>query len=240
LLYVIHIGGDFMSGRFFSAPLIIATATLLRAPLERTQSLALGALFVIVGLSSPTPPPLSGVAAEGRTGSKVEVVRNRVVDERRYYHADTGLLTADRERAMPGGPYRDVLARAGERGIIVTKLGMRGFLARPDTVLIDGYGLTDPFLARMPYPPELIKSNWTVGHFKRPKPEGYVESVKSGENLLKDPKLARFYAQTQLITTGPLWSTARLRAIWRLNTGQYDAWTKGQAGSLEVEQDDDL
>jgi arabinofuranosyltransferase len=220
VIYVISIGGDFMAGRFFSAPVVVATATVLRMRVERSTSMALAALLVLAGWAGPTPPPLSGFEAEGHAGVKVVKRRYRIMDERRYYHSELGLLTADRLRPMPGGVYRRAERFAGQRGVMTPKIGMSGFLAGPEATLIDPYALTDPFLARLPFPAGEIKPDWTIGHFKRPKPAGYNESVQNGDNRLEDPKLAKFYDQMMLITTGPLWSSARLRAIWRLNTGR--------------------
>jgi len=227
IAYVVSIGGDFMAGRFLSAPLVAASATLLRARLDERLSLVLCALFALVGYLGPSPPPVSGAAAEHLTHAKVPVKQYRITDERRYYYHDTGLLTADRVHAMPSGKYWDILESAGKRGVVLGKIGMRGFIAGPSVTIIDVFALADPFLARLPHPPIPPHSEWTVGHFKRPLPKGYVESVKQDKNVLRDPQLAKFYDHMQLITTGSLWSGKRLRAIWRLNTGQYDALVRG-------------
>jgi arabinofuranosyltransferase len=86
-------------------------------------------------------------------------------------------------------------------------------------------------LARLPaFEPE-PRSDWKAGHVKRPIPEGYQETIESGENRLRDPKLARLYDQMQLITSGPLWSWPRLVAIWRLNTGRLAKLARGAQGA---------
>jgi arabinofuranosyltransferase len=66
-----------------------------------------------------------------------------------------------------------------------------------------------------------------------------LATVETGQNQLKDPKLAKLYDQIQLITTGPLWSWHRLQAIWKLNTGQFNKLTRGAQGenAPEVEID---
>jgi len=230
LAYVISIGGDFMAGRFFTAPLAIAAVGVLRMQAERSTLLALAGVFAFAGWIAVTPPPFSAVAAEGRTSdAKLERRRYRVTDERRYYHADTGLLTADRVRSMPGGDgpvARDAAALAHTRGNVLPKLGMRTFLAGPDAYVIDPQALVDPFLARLSFPAKARKPDWTAGHFKRPIPNGYAESIRAEKNLLEQPQLAKFYDKMQLITTGPLWSRERLHAIWQLNTGQLAALSR--------------
>ncbi len=47
-------------------------------------------------------------------------------------------------------------------------------------------------------------------------------TLRTGTNQIKDPGLAAYYDQLALITRGPLFSRARLVAIWRMNTGQFD------------------
>jgi arabinofuranosyltransferase len=107
---------------------------------------------------------------------------------------------------------------------------MRAFLAGANAALIDPFALTDPFLARLPSLAKESDEDWTTGHWKRPIPDGYRETVETGSNRLADAKLARLYDAMQLITTGPLWSLARFRAILRLNTGQLDWLAKGATG----------
>ena len=70
-------------------------------------------------------------------------------------------------------------------------------------------------------------AHWRVGHYERNIPPGYLETLKSGTIQIKDPGLAAFYQQLSLITRGPLWSSARLRAIWEMNTGQDKALLAG-------------
>ena len=232
LVYLGYIGGDFMAGRFFSVPVVAASVVLLRSDHDRATSLMLAALLGLIGWAGPAAPMWSGAATEGRTGAQVELLRYRVMDERRFYFPETGLLTADRMRDMPGGRFhRGGMQLRGKRGVVVVQLGMRSFLAGAEAALIDPFALSDPFLARLPaFEPE-PRSDWKAGHVKRPIPEGYQETIESGQNRLRDPKLARLYDQMQLITSGALWSWARLAAIWRLNTGQLAKLARGAQGA---------
>jgi arabinofuranosyltransferase len=225
LMYIVWIGGDFMAGRFFSVLTVTACAIVLRTRLERVTGIVAAVVLGLAGMAAPAPPVFSGVEAEGRPGAKVELQQHRVMDERRFYHKETGLMTADSERAMPSGRFRkDGEKLHGARGKVVGQIGMRAFIAGHDAVLIDPYALTDPYLARLPAVYDRAnQKKWTAGHWKHGLPEGYVESVISGKNQITERKRARLYDSMQLITTGPLWSRARLQAIWRLNTGQLAA-----------------
>jgi hypothetical protein len=50
---------------------------------------------------------------------------------------------------------------------------------------------------------------WVIGHFQRDVPEGYVETVETGTNLLADPDLAAYYEHLRVIVADPLWSRHR-------------------------------
>jgi len=50
-------------------------------------------------------------------------------------------------------------------------------------------------------------------------PDGYLASLRSGENRLTSPRLRELYDNLQLITRGPLFTEARWAAIWRMNAG---------------------
>ena len=98
-------------------------------------------------------------------------------------------------------------------------VGFLGYYAGPDVHIIDRNGLTDPLLARLPV---RDPADWRIGHFRRNVPDGYIETLRSGQNQIHDPALAAYYDALVTITRGPLWDGARWRAIWRMNTGFYD------------------
>jgi hypothetical protein len=67
-------------------------------------------------------------------------------------------------------------------------LGARGILGGPSVHIIDPCGLTDPFLASIPYRSRDFE--WRAGHFHREIPEGYIEAVAQRDaNLLSDESL---------------------------------------------------
>lgn len=63
---------------------------------------------------------------------------------------------------------------------------------------------------------------WYHGHWYRHVPAGYVESLETGRNVIRDRDLARLYDVLRLVTRGPLFGAGRLEAIWELNVGRYD------------------
>lgn len=111
-------------------------------------------------------------------------------------------------------------------------LGYYGFFAGSIPYIVDGYGLTDPLLSRL-YPDirfdivlgtfgmEPRAKPWRIGHFPRKLPEGYLESLKTGQNQITDTNLSQYYEHLKWAVRGNIWSKARFREIWRLNTGYY-------------------
>jgi hypothetical protein len=95
-------------------------------------------------------------------------------------------------------------------------------------------GLTDALLARLPIwrdgaflapqePPPGMALPWRIAHFRRPIPDGYLETLASGENRLASPALRECWEQLALITRAPLLAPGRLRAILRAQLGSCGA-----------------
>lgn len=222
LAYAVRIGGDFMSGRFFSAPLLLAAILVSRSPAFRHGPAAAVALALVlaVGWAGRTPNLLSGVEAAGY--DKLEIPETGIADERRYYYQRTGLLFFQRWEEVPlvASPKRQRKWRdptTDTRVYTAGAIGFAGYFAGPDTHIVDPLGLSDPLLARLPaeYDP-----GWRIGHLKRAVPAGYVESIESGENRLHDPELAAYFDKLKLITTGDLFCADRWKAIWTMNLAQ--------------------
>ncbi len=222
LVYVLWIGGDFMSGRFFSAPLVVAAIVLSRWRPGRPRALVYvtAAAFVAVGLIIPVSPVRSGADyAEKRRGRAIG--RARITDERAFYYAQTGLL-----RARPGAPMPDhdsaregrEARAAGPQVVVRGGVGFFGYHAGPDVHIVEPWAVTDPLLARLPVP---LDEPWRIGHFTRTIPPGYVDSLRTGTNRIADPRIARLYSALVIVTRGPLVTAERLIEIWRLNTGVY-------------------
>jgi arabinofuranosyltransferase len=96
----------------------------------------------------------------------------------------------------------------------VGNIGVFGYYAGTEKIIIDGMALSDPLLARIP-----VTGGWLVGHYSRPIPAGYLASLagnRSGE--LEDPRLQELYEDLILITRSEdLFGPDRWRAILRRN-----------------------
>jgi arabinofuranosyltransferase len=221
LAYVVVIGGDFMSGRFLAAPLLVALVLIVHSLKEvsPSYSLVLIGVVILLGFASPLPTVLSDANyGEGYdpTGD------NGIADERGYYYEHTGLLRKLKGSRLPYIRWVDDglrLRQGVEKVVLLPNIGIVGYYAGPDVHLIDTTALADPLMARLPVIDPIF---WRIGHFDREVPEGYMETLESGENKIKNPNLALYYDKLALVVRGNIWDWNRLKEIWNLNTGRYD------------------
>ncbi|MDY6991995.1 MAG: hypothetical protein SVR94_05235, partial [Pseudomonadota bacterium] len=97
LLYIVRVGGDFMVGRFLSAPLVIAVIILSQYHGPRTLIAvsSLAGLFIFIGLLSPAPSIFSGQEYTGFIKfmhPDYHTRRSGIADERGGYYQSSGLL----------------------------------------------------------------------------------------------------------------------------------------------------
>ncbi|MDP6778605.1 MAG: tetratricopeptide repeat protein [Candidatus Latescibacteria bacterium] len=219
LLYVVKIGGDFMSGRFLTAPLFCAVILLVQQVSTglRAWLPAFGAV-VAIGLFTPQSPIRSGSDYGALQGG----MRQRgVEDQRGFLYRHAGLL----RHGSIGRPTHHWAAEGeqaranGTRLALHGPIGYFGYYAGPETHILDVFALADPLLARLPAGNPL---GWRIGHFERRIPVGYAETLASPESSLRDGSLAAYYGKLAVVTRGDLFDDSRWAEIWRLNTGAYD------------------
>ena len=232
LTYILYIGGDFMSGRFFSTPLMMSVILLVHrvedaSTLERYIwiSLVLFLGLMLAQLKSFNNPLESDIITfDTSTG---------IADERFGYYRFSNLLLFSRNQDFQlyeFAKYGLYLKRDKIPLATIPGIGMAGYYAGPGTYIIDKLGLGDPLMARLkPADPK----NWRIAHFERKVPDGYGDSIENNDNRIKDPALAEYYEKLLLITRGDIWSAERWEAIWKMNTGQYDYLLESYAKSLK-------
>ncbi len=214
IAYVIWVGGDFMTGRFFASAYLFGAILCVVVPWQRGWAAALVLLVVGLGTLSPFSPLRSTPSYYYRT------VHWQVGDERGTYFPYASLYawwTRDPDRVFPDYRFsRDGLreSKKGRRVVTGGNIGMFGYWVGTRKIVVDQLGLADPLLARLP-----SRGVWRIGHFGRPPPIGYVESLRSGQNLIEDPALHRLYEDLRLITQGDLFRSERFAAILRRNLG---------------------
>lgn len=217
--YVFEIGGDYMSGRFFSAPLVVAAGLLANRQHVPKPTVIVGSV-VITMLAVIAPNP---TVASGTDYSDQRLETDALIDdERGYRHRFAGLIS-DRESPFlvkapwyeEGLEHREQADDKGETIALLSRNGgYMGYAAGPQVHYINPYGITDPLLARIP-----ARIGYVLpGHFWRHPPPGYTEAaVKRG--AIEDPDLAEYWEDLSLIVSGPIWSSERWAAIWRMHIG---------------------
>jgi arabinofuranosyltransferase len=215
--YVVWVGGDFMRGRFLTPACFAAVALLAlhRWPrLHRWWPVPIAVAAVVLAAAPTTvfrEPPLAP--------RSTAITHTGITDERRFYFQDTGLMRPN-PRPLTELPWlyqARTLPALASGTIVWNAIGIVGYYLGPQVHVIDGFALSDPLLARLP-----TLARWRVGHYLRPLPDGYEDTVRSGRNVIADAKLARYYDRLAVVTRGPIWTWERWKTIWGFQRGAYD------------------
>ena len=144
----------------------------------------------------------------GKNARKVD--HRGIANERAYYFEFASLMAMSRDRKLPNNRYAQEGRKLAENKVDVhyaASVGYTGYLAGPDTHIIDLYALTDPLLARMP---AQNNKSWRIGHVVRYSPKGYRQTIRSGESEFAADGVGQYYDALRTITQGPIWSTRDL------------------------------
>ncbi len=235
VVYVVAVGGDFMSGRLLSAPFFVAVITLTRYrwTLDRPQGALLVLIAVLLGIGATDSDIFTG---SGFHHDQAD--RDGIVDERRVYFAYTGLpnvISAGTPLTHPWAAHARRVLEQHQRVVTYGANGFFGFIVGRRVHVVDKFALADAFLARLPAEP-----GWYAGHLARRLPTGYQETIASGRNQLAEPGIAALYDRISLITREPIFSAHRFHAIWRLNTDGYRSWLEGTSYDVAMVRTADL
>lgn len=216
IVYVISVGGDYMSGRFLSVPLFVAVLGLTKLEIgPRSPELYVGVgILALLGLTAPRSPVLSWDRYEslGRSPQGVD-------DERGYRHGDTALLLRNKEptpAGFGGGWGKDGIdARdRGDRVVVYRNIGYFGFFAGPTVHVIDPHGIGDPLMPRLPY----AGGHWNTGHYLRTVPEGYTDAAID-RGSINDPEMEAYWQKVKRVTRDPIFDGARLHEVFLFTFG---------------------
>lgn len=240
-LYVVSIGGGFLSGRWWAPPLLAslllvvlrgdALAAALRSMPSRRRAMigAAGAAAILAaqGLAIALESVPTRGAIRARSGGRLELTGALEWEWSRAARLwrSSGMGHRQRAESRPSEPY---VVEAGAVGIL-------GVSAGPAVTLIDRYALTDAFLARLPL---AEPGKWRPGHLQRPIPRGYLNARASAEPVEMDPHLAELYRLVRSVVAGPLLSADRLTAATTLASGRADdlvaRWASQEQSAAET------
>ncbi len=214
--YVLWISGDFMSGRFFSTTVLMSAIVLSRYN-PGLKFTVFACLTVVILSVTMARNPVFSFKREPET-----TISNYVADEKRYYFPYTGLFNSKPFSEKPIVPFAK---RGTFDGNLVIKFGtgISGYDLGPEYFIVDRYALSDPLLARIPFERPWEKARrFRPGHLNRDLPAGYVETLKSDENLILNPDLKLFYDKLTTITRGNIFRLKRFKEILKMNLGFYN------------------
>ncbi len=228
LLYVVWIGGDFMLGRFFAAPMAVAFvilgiafteldargARVLRGRWLAVSAAAAGVLSVLFLIVSPHAPLRISPAYENRW-----MTERGYADEKGHYFPESGLHVYFRGQVdFPDSLWTRQgrkLKNSGERTVVGRNMGFLGFHAGPGVHILDEHALTDPFLAR------LRGFKERPGHIARFVPAEYVSTAVTGHSSFANQQMSQLSADIRTATCDPLTAPGRAAAVVRLLTRHY-------------------
>jgi arabinofuranosyltransferase len=211
-----------MQGRFLLPPFVVAAAILARAlrSVPPRGCFAIAAATAALSLVAGLPPWCRGPAGDTRTQEPIEATRG-VIDERRFYYQAQGLFSPTRNLPVHGSLDQRVFGAPRERDYVFRHdtIGRVGYEVSARAFIVDDL-LCDPLLMRLPiHDPR----TWRPGHAARRIPEGYLESLATGENRIWHPGLHRYYGALRSALRDPVWSAPRWRALLDLWLGRLDA-----------------
>jgi arabinofuranosyltransferase len=232
LVYILFIGGDFMAGRLLAAPFMVSLliiAFYLSKAGNKLKTVILIALIYLGSISAFMPV---------MSGANYRIVPNLLpgfTDERGFYYKESGLLrNIENFRKDPVNfnlqnldNERKKQTKKGKLVFVIGCIGCLGYFSGPGAHIVDKYALADAFLARM----KIDGKEFRVGHLSRMIPDGYIETIEQGKNMIKDHELAQYYDHMSVIIKGKIFSKVRFREIFNMNTGRYDYLLKGNPGS---------
>lgn len=249
LLYVLKIGGGFMGGRFFAAPLLCSVIIISKADFNFQKKfvlqLAVILLIIILGFLSPRPTVLSTanyglgpkIVKAFRFGPEIVNIYQGIADERIWYYNNTGLLNnTSKQKIYEHLWVKDGLRlKANKDSVVVRKvIGLIGFFSDENVHIVDPLALSDALLSKLPST-EYWRYNWRtkeyhaydskrwrIGHFPRKIPDGYIETIASGKNMIQNKSLSKYYDKLSCVIKGNVFDSNRIAEIWKFNTKQND------------------
>ncbi len=220
LFYVMNVGGDFMQGRFLSYAYLISLCAVFSFVNISFKTLASIMIVCLAYWLNFADTPVATPINYNKSNSYKAIDKYGIADERGFFFPSTSIWAYVKNNGRIPFPYYSTSInglnfRLSETMVSISGyIGFYGYWTGTQKIIIDFHALADPFLARLP-----AITPWRIGHFQRKLPEGYVDSVRSGRNLLKDLKLRQLYEETKIIAQGPLWSRERMFAIIKANMG---------------------
>ncbi len=217
IIYTVRVGGDFMGGRFFSYPILLAGVVIARiadwGKIEKFIIFALLALYIF--FTPGVPMKVYKVIRETPLYSHRDVQSDGITDERAFYYSKLALANYGKENnILINANYKINMYPTDPSyfGSSVT-VGLRGFLLPREYFLLDLVALTDPLTSR-------LKGFGRIGHKMRLIPKGYIQSLMEKKNLIESKGLKEYYEGIRNLTRNDIWTKGRLLDFWDYQFGK--------------------
>ncbi len=220
--YVAKVGGGFMQGRVLLPPFVVVVAC--AAPwlrhLRGRAAYVFAAVVVGAMLSAGVPAWMRSPASDRPLSAEQVEAQHGITDERLMYYDHLGLLSGELQPAEFGALHRQHFPGGRDEPwfLLNGAVGSAGFLAGGEGHIVDSL-LCEPLIARLP---ARDPSDWRIGHVLRRIPEGYWESLATGENRLHHAGLRAYYDALSSLTRGPVFDPGRLATLLGMSVGLYD------------------
>ena len=218
-VYILKIGGDFMVGRFYSAPFIVSLLLIMR--LEYKQCLVSRKIFLVVtlGVLSLNTFNKNILNSWEYIEEAIGSFFHGIADERAFYAVrglgfynlfERSIAFENLIRAYDFWKYDSNKSNFKT----LNAIGYSSIVLGPSTYVFDKWALSEPLLAKLP---AISKVNFRIGHFYRSIPSGYIKTLLTGNNFISDKNIALYYAKLKNLIRGDLFSTSRFWDIVDLN-----------------------
>jgi arabinofuranosyltransferase len=220
LVYLLFTGGDFMGTRFLSTPLVIAVIFISYFFPKQTQSpksyilIPLGVMLFFFNYFNIHAPWKYFAHHQHyvKLLPKVPQVfylpksQGQIFFDKIFYFKPSNILFYS-YIAFPFEKFLHV-SHAGKcrsmpetaKQIHIAFGGMDGVCYGAKHILVDGYALTEPLLARLPV--RISQQGFAVAHIWYDFPKGLMLSYRKNQNLLADKELAKYYDKILTVTRG--------------------------------------
>ena len=216
LLFVLWVGGDFMRGRFLTAPFFLCLAILLRTNFLVSGRLLRWLPVVVLVLGIPTLDRAILAEPRNRARYDAQLSATGIGDERSYYIQSSGLTRGPLAQQVGHdmGFVRGRRAADPSRLRLVSVAGRSGYMSDPAAYVIDTFALSNPLMSRIAIRED---RKWRIGHFERRVPAGYLGVLLGTGATIADPTIRELYTSVERVARGRLLAPDRWKHILRLN-----------------------
>ena len=189
VIYTVRVGGDFMSGRFFAMPFLVAALTVVPAVNGALVPWA-GAGLVLYNLIVPIVPIKTTATYDGAWPWRTQ---NGIKDERGHTHQVSNMLFFAPFRTLPDTPFGregTSFGASDRKATVYCCIGEYGLNAGPTKHIVDDNALSDPLLARLPVSPRVYFRFLDLSHYFRDVPRGVPPRVERARSESPDRSAA--------------------------------------------------